>query len=689
MKRSFAVGVIVALLASAGLATPAAASPAATARTGTVQGTLTAVSPDGDRAKNHVIGGATVTAYEFDFTDRFHDTVLSKTTTVTDAKGHYVLKGLPDEVDLKFDVPDVFGHPTSRWYEEDNDPTFTPHGTDLYVSASAEAVADATIGVPGAVSGIIRCAGCTLPPASELEVHLIADQSNGAANSVSMVHPDATGRYSFPDVLPWKRGGGYQIAVRYDGAAAIAPLTTSGSFTVAAAQTLSADVSLSVGAPAVVTAHGGSGDAARLGGVVSMAATSDHSASVAAGATVAAYLLDADSQYSSIVATATANSRGEWAMDGLVGGDYALRFEYTSPTGRKAAAWLGDSAASPPYGVRTSLPARAFFLANQALVYTATVTGHISCEQCATPVDPAFLDLELLARNSPANAFGGIRKIAPPAADGSFRIDGVLPGAEYEVQVTSHSPDASVGHQATSAIFTLTESGTATADAVLPSVVTGFPRSSPSVPDVYALYWDYLHRRPSQPEASFWVSRLDSGLSTSSTIARSFVESDEYRLLRIDAAYQSILGRGADPAGRADWLRWMQQGTITTDDIETSFYASAEWYQTHGNTDQGFVGALYSTLLGRSAGASETAFWSRLVALHGRAWVVAQFWDSRETIAGRVSAMYASYLGRVPDAGGLATWVGVALAIGDSGLRAGLTSSDEYRARAAARYIQQ
>jgi hypothetical protein len=122
----------------------------------------------------------------------------------------------------------------------------------------------------------------------------------------------------------------------------------------------------------------------------------------------------------------------------------------------------------------------------------------------------------------------------------------------------------------------------------------------------------------------------------------------------------------------------MRSGTITTDDIETTFYASQEYYLQHGNSDLGFVASLYSALLARQATASDQAFWANLVAQNGRAWVIAQFWSSPETISQRISAMYAFYLGRKPDAAGLAGWVSVALQIGDSGLRSALTSSDEY-----------
>ncbi|RFA14417.1 hypothetical protein B7R22_09260 [Subtercola boreus] len=212
------------------------------------------------------------------------------------------------------------------------------------------------------------------------------------------------------------------------------------------------------------------------------------------------------------------------------------------------------------------------------------------------------------------------------------------------------------------------------------------PTGGPSLDANYisALYQDYLDRFPSAANINFWEGFLATG-SPRSTIAASFVDSDEYRLKRIDAAYHDILGRTAEVSGRQNWLRAMQAGVITTDDIETSFYASDEYYQRHGGTDTSFAKALYNTLLERDGGASEYAFWAGLTRQQGRAWVTAQFWDSTETISKRVAAMYNRYLGRQPDPSGLSTWVALDLQLGDSGVRAGLTSSGEYFARSQAR----
>ncbi|MEA9984791.1 DUF4214 domain-containing protein [Subtercola sp. RTI3] len=224
-------------------------------------------------------------------------------------------------------------------------------------------------------------------------------------------------------------------------------------------------------------------------------------------------------------------------------------------------------------------------------------------------------------------------------------------------------------------------------DASLNPTVLGAPLPTVTASSSYvvALYNDYLSRTPSAGETKGWATQLANGAPRDG-VANGFVNSDEYRLIRIAAAYQSVLGRSPDPSGPQNWLAAMHRGSITTDDIETSFYSSLEYFQQHGNNNAGFVASLYTNLLHRNAGSDEIAYWVTYINKYGTAWVVSQFWRSTETISERISAMYQRYLGRAPDPVGLNTWVGLALQIGDSGLRSALTSSDEYFARSQNRY---
>jgi hypothetical protein len=207
---------------------------------------------------------------------------------------------------------------------------------------------------------------------------------------------------------------------------------------------------------------------------------------------------------------------------------------------------------------------------------------------------------------------------------------------------------------------------------------------------VTALYHDYLDRVPSSSEISFWTTALANGAPLSS-IAGGFVTSDEYRLIRIDAAYQSVLGRASDAQGRQWWLAAVKAGALQIDDVAEHFYSSQEYVDAHQNNgesseNRNWIHQLYTDLLHRAPDSSGLDFWEAATLANGRQSVVNGFWASQETAGARVSAMYASYLGRTPDASGLAFWTNVDLTLGDSVTRGSITSSGEYYNLAGTRY---
>jgi hypothetical protein len=69
---------------------------------------------------------------------------------------------------------------------------------------------------------------------------------------------------------------------------------------------------------------------------------------------------------------------------------------------------------------------------------------------------------------------------------------------------------------------------------------------------VDAAYEAVLGRSPEPAGRAYWIGRLDKGVPVEQ-IARSLVASTEYRRQQVDAAYQELLGRSADAAGRAYW----------------------------------------------------------------------------------------------------------------------------------------
>ncbi|MGN6273384.1 MAG: DUF4214 domain-containing protein [Protaetiibacter sp.] len=291
--------------------------------------------------------------------------------------------------------------------------------------------------------------------------------------------------------------------------------------------------------------------------------------------------------------------------------------------------------------------------------------------------------------------------------DGSYVVGGLTPG-DYRLDVTYHGPDGT--SIATSPALTLPEGAQRIYSPVLGERT--FLRQTTAF--VRALYADFLGRAPSPSDLRYWASSLESGVPRSA-IVQGFATSDEYRLIRIDAAYQGILGRPAESSGRLWWLGQMRAGMLTTDDIERQFFGSAEYARSAEPVcaridDQtgwarigigpggvpyviepdyhppAFVRCLYYDLMGREPDAAGLTYWSTRAVEHGRQSVVDQLWRSPEVAGARVSSMYAMYLGRTPDAKGLTFWTSYILSQGDTTTRASITESDEYFRLASERF---
>lgn len=207
---------------------------------------------------------------------------------------------------------------------------------------------------------------------------------------------------------------------------------------------------------------------------------------------------------------------------------------------------------------------------------------------------------------------------------------------------------------------------------------------------VRAVYQDVLKRDPSDGERINWGKALSAGMPRSQ-VAGAFVNSDEFRVQKIDVAYTDVLGRPADPGGELSWLNGMRAGALTPDDVYRIFLQTPEFYNSTAAagataTDQSFVAAMYQKIIKRPAIQGEIDYWVGMLKEYGQAAVVNLIWFSTETARTRVAQMYQDYLGRDPDTAGLIQWGDYALKYGDSWVRSAILGSDEYLARALTRY---
>ena len=151
----------------------------------------------------------------------------------------------------------------------------------------------------------------------------------------------------------------------------------------------------------------------------------------------------------------------------------------------------------------------------------------------------------------------------------------------------------------------------------------------------------------------------------------------------ITASYAEYLGRTPDPDGLAAWLRAMNAGmTLVT--MQSGFLSSDEFYARYGSTSSGWVTGLYQTILHRSPGASEVAFWvAQGNAGASRAQISMGFLRSTEHLTTVVDGYYMSYLGRHLDPTGATFWVdAIQRGSRHEQIVAGLIASPEYWAKA-------
>ena len=125
---------------------------------------------------------------------------------------------------------------------------------------------------------------------------------------------------------------------------------------------------------------------------------------------------------------------------------------------------------------------------------------------------------------------------------------------------------------------------------------------------VVAVYLDVLGRTPDSGGLQFWTQQLDGGTPVSS-VAQAIAHSAEYyQKFVIEPAYLSLLGRPADSAGIQFWVPQMQGG-LTDQELEAGFVASDEFFTKAGGTDTDWVDAVYQLLLGRPADPAGLQFW--------------------------------------------------------------------------------
>jgi hypothetical protein len=195
---------------------------------------------------------------------------------------------------------------------------------------------------------------------------------------------------------------------------------------------------------------------------------------------------------------------------------------------------------------------------------------------------------------------------------------------------------------------------------------------------VDSAYQDVLGRAPDGAGRAAWSAALDRGLAPSQ-FSWSLTHSAEYYQNIVTRAYQGYLGRTPDSAGLAAWVAALQGG-LKDEQLEAGFIGSAEYIADHGGSGAAWVDGMYHDLLGRTPAATEVSGWVRAMAQGLTPEQVAYgFAASAEREGQRVSADYVHYLGRQPSTDEVDAWVQVFLhGASNEDVIAGFVGSPEY-----------
>ena len=226
------------------------------------------------------------------------------------------------------------------------------------------------------------------------------------------------------------------------------------------------------------------------------------------------------------------------------------------------------------------------------------------------------------------------------------------------------------------------EAGTVTVEVVeptLPGCREGEPANARYVCRVYL---DLLGRAADPGGKAFWLRKVDAG-EPRGTIIRKFQGTPEYARRVVDDVYRTFLQRNPDPSGQAYWAGKVQRGT-NPDELRSQVIGSNEYWTKAGASPQSFAAALYQQVTRTPATSAQVAgIVSAIAGGRTRTSLAASVLASGAGDTATVQGIYERYLRRTPPASEVTYWVGK-LQSGVTELRLieAVIASNEYYRRA-------
>lgn len=272
-------------------------------------------------------------------------------------------------------------------------------------------------------------------------------------------------------------------------------------------------------------------------------------------------------------------------------------------------------------------------------------------------------------------------------ANGNFSFTGLVAGpyTVSEVITPDHGTALTTAVQSVTVAVNGTQTvnlGDALTSTLAPLPISTSPITATNATTAYidGIYQHLLGRLPTTADVTYWTTQMTSGTSRAA-VATSLWNSPEHRALEIDQYYQTFLGRAADPAGKTYWLNAFTQSWGTEKNVIATFVTSNEFSNRLHASNTDFIDALYNDLALRSADPSGLSSWqTALQNGESRLQMAFSFIDGKEASGQLVDGYYSDFLHRAADTAGRQSWVnaltGGSASIEDVGVR--ILATDEY-----------
>ncbi|HEV3024033.1 MAG TPA: DUF4214 domain-containing protein, partial [Pirellulales bacterium] len=187
-------------------------------------------------------------------------------------------------------------------------------------------------------------------------------------------------------------------------------------------------------------------------------------------------------------------------------------------------------------------------------------------------------------------------------------------------------------------------------------VINGHTAADDVAAFVEAAYDNLMGRAADPGGLSAFTNAIASGTSPAAAAA-TMTQSNEFLDGVVEQAYRDYLGRDADTSGLQFWANQMRQG-LSDAQLDAGFIGAPEFFSHSGATNTAWVNEMYFDLLGRAPDAGGLAYWlNALTQGADRAAVALGFAASVEHEALAIQSNYQTYLGRSASQAEVNAWV--------------------------------